>query len=88
MEAGIRQVKNHFSKYLRRVKQGEILLITERNVPVAKMIPINKDEHLSLLHLVEQGIASWGGGKPRGMATPPSITKATTIAELVGEDRR
>ncbi|HAG06571.1 MAG TPA: prevent-host-death protein, partial [Peptococcaceae bacterium] len=33
MEAGIREVKNRFSEYLRRVKQGEIVVITERNVP-------------------------------------------------------
>lgn len=88
MEAGIREVKNRFSEYLRRVKQGEILLITERNVPVAKMVPIQKDEQLPLLALVEQGIASWRGGKPRGMATPPAVRRAASIATLVAEDRR
>ncbi len=88
MEAGIREVKNRFSEYIRRVKQGEIILITERNVPVAKLVPIQGDEQLPVLTLVEQGIASWRGGKPRGIAVPPAIRGAASVATLVVEDRR
>lgn len=88
MEAGIREVKNRFSEYLRRVKQGEILLITERNVPVAKLVPIQGDERLPVLTLVEQGIASWRGGKPQGLARPPAVRGTASIATLVAEDRR
>jgi prevent-host-death family protein len=88
MEAGVREVKNRFSEYLRRVKQGEILLITERNVPVAKLVPIRGDDHVRVLTLVEQGMASWGGGKPQGLATPPAVRGTASIAALVTEDRR
>ncbi|MDN5347321.1 MAG: hypothetical protein PWP65_885 [Clostridia bacterium] len=88
MEAGIREVKNHFSKYLRRVKQGEILVITERNVPVARLVPVQEKEQLPVLTLVEEGVASWQGGKPRGAATPPTIPGTSSIAALVVEDRR
>ncbi|MBC7343011.1 MAG: type II toxin-antitoxin system prevent-host-death family antitoxin [Clostridia bacterium] len=86
MEAGIREVKNRFSEYLRRVKQGEILLITERNAPVAKLVPIQGDEQLPVLTLVEQGIASWRGGKPQGVVAPPPVRGS--IGSLVAEDRR
>ncbi|WP_041458945.1 type II toxin-antitoxin system Phd/YefM family antitoxin [Ammonifex degensii] len=88
MQAGIREVKNRFSEYLRRVKQGEILLITERNVPVAKLIPVQRDEQLPVLTLIEQGTASWRGGKPQGIAAPPAVRGATSIGSLVAEDRR
>ncbi|HBT46912.1 MAG TPA: prevent-host-death protein [Peptococcaceae bacterium] len=88
MEAGIREVKNRFSEYLRRVKQGETLLITERNIPVAKLVPIRDNEQLPILTLMEQGIVSWRGGKPQGMASPPAIRSTASIAALVVEDRR
>lgn len=88
MKAGIREVKNRFSEYLRRVKKGEILLITERNVPIAKLVPTQGDEQVSVLTMVEQGMASWRGGKPQGVATPPVISGNKSIAALVVKDRR
>jgi len=88
MKAGIREVKNRFSGYLRRVKQGEIIVITERNTPVAKLVPIKDDEQAAALTLVEQGIASWRGGKPQGIAVPPATSGNKSISSLVVEDRR
>lgn len=88
VRVGIREVKNHFSKYLRRVKQGETLLITERNIPVAKLIRIKDDDKSTVLPLLEQGIASWRGGKPQGVASPPTIRGLVSVAALVVEDRR
>ena len=88
MRVGIREVKNRLSEYLRRVKQGEVLLITERNVPIAKLVPVQENEQPLLFALVEQGIASWQGGKPRGVAVPPEIRGNASIAALVVEDRR
>lgn len=88
MEAGIREIKNRFSEYLRRVKQGEIVVITERNVPVARLVPVQEEGQLPVLALVEEGVASWQGGKPRGTAVPPSVPGTASIAALVAEDRR
>ena len=33
----IQQAKTHLSRYLKRVKQGESLVICDRNVPVAEL---------------------------------------------------
>jgi len=88
VEAGIREIKNRFSMYLRRVKQGETVLITERNVPVAKLVPVPGNEQLPVLALVEQGMGSWRGGKPQGMAAPAPVRGEASIASLVAEDRR
>jgi antitoxin (DNA-binding transcriptional repressor) of toxin-antitoxin stability system len=70
------------------VKQGETLLITERNIPVAKLVPIRDNEQLPILTLVEQGIASWRGGKPQGMVSPPVLRRTASIGALVVDDRR
>jgi antitoxin (DNA-binding transcriptional repressor) of toxin-antitoxin stability system len=37
VEAGVREVKNRLSEYLRRVKAGEEVVITEHGRPVAKL---------------------------------------------------
>ena len=37
----IRELLHHFSGHLKKVKSGERILITERNVPVAELVPHN-----------------------------------------------
>ncbi|HAI21164.1 MAG TPA: prevent-host-death protein [Clostridiales bacterium UBA8153] len=88
MQAGIREVKNRFSEYLRRVKQGETLVITERSLPVARLVSFQQQGPPPVLTLVEEGLASWAGGKPRGVAVPPAVRGASSVAALVREDRR
>jgi len=36
----VAEAKAHFSKYLKRVKAGETVVICERNVPVAEIRPL------------------------------------------------
>ena len=38
----IYEAKAHLSQFIRRVKNGEVLLLCERNVPVAEIRPISK----------------------------------------------
>lgn len=42
--ANIAELKNGFSKYLAAVKRGDEILVKERNVPIAKIIPFRYDE--------------------------------------------
>jgi prevent-host-death family protein len=37
----IRELMHHFSGYLKEVKSGERIIIMERNVPVAELVPHN-----------------------------------------------
>lgn len=41
------EFKSHFSEYARRVKEGETVILCERNVPIAEIRPIAKarDDH-------------------------------------------
>ncbi len=59
MEASISEAKNKLSALLRRVRQGESVLITHRGRPVAKLVPASwgadqKDEVLATLQ--RQGV--------------------------------
>jgi antitoxin (DNA-binding transcriptional repressor) of toxin-antitoxin stability system len=38
----IQQAKTHLSRYPKRVKQGESLVICDRNVPVAELRPLHQ----------------------------------------------
>jgi prevent-host-death family protein len=42
--ANVAQLKAHLSEYLRQVKSGHEVVITERGVPVARLTPLNPDE--------------------------------------------
>lgn len=86
--AGVKELKDRLSYYLREVKKGEKILITEREKVIATIVPVGKaDEDSKLLSIVREGFAVWKGGKPFGSKTPIKI-KGKTVSEIVLEDRR
>jgi prevent-host-death family protein len=87
-KVGVRNIKNSFSKYLSRVKQGETLIITERGTPVAKLVPFQQKLPEEIENLLAAGLASWKGGKPAGLPHPPKVKEGRTVAGIVTEDRR
>lgn len=88
IQAGVKELKNRLSYYLREVKEGEKVLITERDKVIATIVPMEKaDEDSKLLSLVKEGFAVWKGGKPVGSRHPVKI-KGKTVSEMVLEDRR
>ena len=88
IQAGVRTVKDHFSEYLRRVRGGERVVITDRGRPVAALVALEGQESAEVAwSLVRQGIGEWSGGKPRGLAGPPRVP-GRRAEEVVLEDRR
>lgn len=86
--AGVKELKNRLSYYLREVKKGEKVLITEREKVVAAIVPVERaDEDSKLLSLVREGFAVWKGGKPSGSSHPVKI-KGRAVSEIVLKDRR
>jgi prevent-host-death family protein len=67
LSASIRDLKNRLNYYLREVKKGEKILITERDQVIVTILPVDRGEEDSrLLSLVKEGFATWKGGKPTG----------------------
>jgi prevent-host-death family protein len=86
--AGIKDLKNRLSYYLREVKKGKKILITDRDQIIATILPVERGEEDSrLLSLVKEGFASWRGGKPAGSHRPVKI-EGRTVSKIVLEDRR
>ena len=85
---GIRELKTHLSRHLRRVRSGARLLITERGRSIATISPVEAPADLHWAHqLVAEGRAHWSGGKPAGAKRPATIT-GKTASSIVLEDRR
>ena len=88
IRVGVRELKNNLSLYLRRVKGGEWIEVTNRGKVIAILIPAKGGEvDERLLALVKEGMASWSGGKPRG-ASRPVKGRGRPLSELIIEDRR
>lgn len=85
---GIRDLKAHLSRHLRRVRSGVRLAVTERGRTIATISPVDAPADVDWAQaLVAEGRAHWNGGKPAGAARPPVLTRRTA-ASVVLEDRR
>jgi prevent-host-death family protein len=85
--AGVRELKNHLSRYLKEVKRGRSIVVTERGKVVATIVPARK--HLvvaKLKKLAKSGLGTWNGGKPKG-ASRAVVVEGKPVGEIVLEDR-
>ena len=86
---GVRKLRDGLSEYLRRVKEGECLEVTERGEVIALITPARGQGEVDdgVLDMVRAGEATWSGGKPRGAGRPPTLP-GRPLSELALEDRR
>ena len=85
---GIRELKTHLSRHLKRVRAGARLLVTERGRSIATINPPEMRADVDWAdQLVAEGHAHWNRGKPVG-ARPPARITGRTASSIVIEDRR
>ncbi len=87
-KAGIREVKKSLSYYIRKVKEGETITITERGIPVARLSPVNVRVPEEVLNMVDEGLASWQGNRPGQSKPVGKNAKGKELSDMVSEDRR
>jgi prevent-host-death family protein len=86
---GIRDLKTHLSRHLKRVRSGTRLVVTERGRSIATISPVAPAVDIDWAHqLVAEGRAHWNGGKPTGARKPVAATGSRMAASVVLEDRR
>ncbi len=87
-KVGVKELKNHLSNYIKKVKGGETLIVTDRGKAVVYMAPIGQEDLIEdISQLIKEDLITWKGGKPRGNPHPPSI-KGKTTSKIVLENRR
>jgi antitoxin (DNA-binding transcriptional repressor) of toxin-antitoxin stability system len=89
---GIRELKNRLSEYLRLVRSGEDILVTDRGQVVAELRPPGQSpvtcKYPGLSELVRQGRARLGA--PNDPTLYPPLKKLlgqAEIAQLLDEER-
>jgi prevent-host-death family protein len=73
---GVRELRQNLSKYLRRVKNGESLTVTERGREVARVVPLGRNEFREML------------AELHGITLPPSDEKLADTIKRVDEECR
>ncbi len=92
---GIRELKNSLSEYLRRVRAGESVLVTDRGEVVAELAPpghgtSDPSVPAGLVALARRGLATVGSGADPKLygRLPRKGTRKLTSAQLLDEERR
>lgn len=84
-KVGIRDLKQNPSKVIALVKQGQAFTVTERGVPVAKLVPIAEDP---FTQLVQEGVIRLPKGNlDLSLIKPEKSPLGMTSEELLAEDR-
>jgi prevent-host-death family protein len=87
MKVGTRELKNKLSEYLRRVKAGETIIVTEHGKTIGQIVPVKPTVAERIQAMVDAGQAEWNGQK-LGPYQPTAINKGDRqLSDLVVEDR-
>lgn len=83
-EVGIRELRDHLSRYLERVQGGEEVVVTDRGRAIARVLPMSGERTID--RLIREGKVT-PARKPKRPAPRP-IKTAGTVSDLVAEQRR
>jgi len=87
IRVGIRDLKEHLSRYLETVKSGQKIIVTDRKKEVAVLVPYGMEtDEEKVLRSVQRGVAYWTGGKPEG-ALRLIASRGKRVSDAVLEDR-
>ncbi|MBU4225603.1 MAG: type II toxin-antitoxin system prevent-host-death family antitoxin [Chloroflexi bacterium] len=86
---GTRELKSHLSEYLRRVKAGQTIVVTERGKAIGHIVPAPLTLEQRMQALADAGFLVWNGNKKRKPYRPKIINRSgRLISDIVIEDRR
>ena len=89
---GVRELKNRLSEYLRIVRTGESVLITDRSEVIAEIVPpgrLASDASLppGLMSLVRRGLVTLGSGSAGEYPALTRSKRGHSAAQLLDEER-
>ncbi len=85
MEVGIRELRADLSRFVKRVRAGEEIVVTDRGRAVARLMPVEEERKID--RLVREGSVTpaprpWRGPLPKPIAGIPPLS------DIVLDDRR
>lgn len=87
MEVGIRDLRNHLSRYLEQVRVGQDIVVTDRGRAVARIVPMSGERTID--RLIAEGLVI-PPSEPKGRAPRPEdlVPAQGTVSDLIAEQRR
>ncbi len=87
IRVGVRELKSQLSKYLRQVKAGQTVVITEHGQTVGWIVPVAKSLDERIEAMIKAGLAEWSGRPLPPVKHRPRVRGKKTVAELLIENR-
>ena len=87
MSVGTRELKSKLSEYLRRVKAGETITVTEHGKMIGRLVPVKPTIEERMQAMVAAGQIEWNGQK-LAPYQPKAINRGgRQLSDLVVEAR-
>lgn len=87
IHVGVRELRAHFREYLRQVRQGKTVIITQRGQPVGRITPIEQSLEGRVRALQSAGLVAWNGKKLKPL-TPAAVNRGKIqVSDLLVEMR-
>ena len=86
VKIGIRELRQHASKYIDRVRRGATIQVTDRGRPVALLVPIPEDSVVE--RLMREGRLSEATGDLHELGPPLPPTKGVPLPSEVLREMR
>ncbi len=87
LQVGVRELKTQLSKYLRHVKAGQTIVITDHGRPVGRIVPAGQTLDDKLQAMVAAGLADWNGQRLKPTRPVARVKAGHSVADIIIEDR-
>jgi len=87
IEVGVRELKARLSAYVRKVKAGATIIITERGKPVGRIAALQSSPAARIADLAKSGQLCWNGKKFFPRAARIRMRRNRKMSDIVMENR-
>lgn len=88
VEISVGELRADLKKYLRKVENGSVLVITRRGKAIARIVPVKENIERDFINDSGEVPIIWGG-KPLSPWEPVAVNKGPgLVSDLVSEERR
>ena len=84
---GVREIRQDASIILARVEEGESFIITNRGVPVARLMPIDVDDSVLIEEMIANGDITESDGNLWDLPLPTFKVKGKSATQQLIEER-
>ena len=85
MEAGVRELRDHLSRYLEAVRDGQEVTVTDHGKAIARLVPLDQPRPLD--RLIAEGLVT-PARTPKRSRPSGAVASSGSVSDLVAEQRR